>query len=59
MGFKQLPQIPVGGLSEAKRVSLPRAHRRFIGLCRLFRFPASFIKPHYPARGSGYTSSRL
>jgi len=24
-----------------------RAHRRFIGLCWLFRYPASFVKPHY------------
>ena len=24
-----------------------RAHRRFIGLCWLFRYPAYFVKPHY------------
>jgi hypothetical protein len=28
-------------------VPIYRAHRRFIGLCRLFRSPDEFIKTHY------------
>src|SRR5260221_9302300 len=42
-GYPQVPQR-----SEAERVSILRAHRRFIGLfCWLFRYPDEFMKPHY------------
>src|SRR5216683_2050883 len=34
-------------LTEFTNRVIYRAHRRFIGLCRLFRYPGSFIKLHY------------